>query len=75
MKSWITSKTTVKFKECDKAKEKARKSKLQEDWDSYKVMRNECTSQMRKDNQTHFRNVYNRLEAQNDTKGLYLQTN
>ena len=48
-RNWISSETKVKMKCRDETRERARISKSTTEWNSYKQLRNECNSRIKKD--------------------------
>ena len=71
LKSWITPETTEVFRERDSARANARTSGDIADWERYKVLRNKSTKLMRQDKKCHFKNLYEKMEGQNNISGLY----
>ena len=58
----------------DKARETARLSQRDMDWNKYKLLRNECTSQQRSDKADKLKSMYIKMENENDSKALYGMT-
>ena len=71
LKSWVSTESVRMFKERDSAREKAKISDLEEDWNQYRRLRNDSTKALRSDKKKHFEELYSRIQNQNDTKSLY----
>ena len=73
-KHWLTDSTKVTMKERDKAREKARLSKIDADWSSYKTLRNRCIKLQVQDKKNSERNEFDAIAEKNDTKLLFQKT-
>ena len=73
-KDWMDDETREMINERDTAREKARTSKLDEDWNQFKTIRNRCTLAVRKRKKKHLAGIYIEIEKNNDSKSLYNMT-
>ena len=71
LKNWIKSETKNKFLERDIARTNAKQSDTEEDWSKYKALRNKATNMSRENKKSHFKQLYNDMESQNNIRGLY----
>ena len=71
IKSWITGDTMETFKKRDLARQTAKNCDLDTDWTQYRKLRNLATQNMRKDKKLHFKQLYENLEAKNDSQKLF----
>ena len=55
----------------DLAREVARNSQLDIDWDSYRRLRNQCTTLQKEDRKKYYKNMYNKMEEENDSRAIY----
>ena len=70
-KDWMDDETRTMVRDRDAAREKARKSRLDEDWKKFKTIRNKCTLAIRNRKKKHLAEVYLEIERNNDSKSLY----
>ena len=73
-KEWMNDDTRNIIKERDTAREKARLSQLDADWNNFKVIRNRCTLAIRNRKKKHLAEIYLEIEKNNDSKSLYSKT-
>ena len=43
----------------------------EEDWDNYKILRNQCSAKVTSDRSNHLKKQYEKLNENNDSCGLY----
>ena len=70
---WVTDTTNKMMEERNSAREVAAASNRWEDWNSYRELRNKCTSNVRSDRTNHYKNIYESMEKKKYTKGIYKQ--
>ena len=68
---WITGPTKDKMKLRDSARETARNSQKIEDWTKYRILRNDCTKQQKRDKRHYLRDMYKRYETEDNSSALY----
>ena len=71
LKNWIKPETKNKIKDRDTARKLAQQSDTNEAWSNYKILRNQVTSMSRDDKKSHFHQLYENMQKQNNIKGLY----
>ena len=71
LKSWIRSETIEIFVERDAARMKAKETDLDADWAKYRKLRNLATSAMKHNKKEHFKELFDNMEASNNTQGLF----
>ena len=59
--------------ERDRARLKARQTRLDSDWSSYKVLRNKCTKLQTQEKKQSENNIFEDIERKNDSKKLFFQ--
>ena len=69
--SWLDVRTKACMLERDLAREVARLSQQPSDWDKYRRLKNLVTKMQRSDKTTHYRDLYNKVEEENDTENLF----
>ena len=72
--NWLSDSTKDKMEERDKAKDKARDTKMESDWIIYRKQRNECTRLQNRDRTEHLRKTYERIELENYSSRLFSLT-
>ena len=60
--------------ERDNLREVARLTGRQEDWQIYRKARNTCMKQVNKSKEKHYKDLYDNIEREGDTKKLYKLT-
>ena len=70
-KDWMDDETREMVRDRDAAREKARVSRLDEDWKNFKIIRNKCTLAIRNRKKKQLAEVYLEIERNNDSKSLY----
>ena len=73
-KPWITGETRDQMTMRDNMREKARRTRNVDDWGSYKIARNKCTSMVIKDRKNYFKKKFNECEEDGNVKKLYQLT-
>ena len=71
---WISPASRLLMKQRDEIRDIARQSQRKEDWDRYKILRNKCTLETKKDKVRHFKKIYEEAENNNDMKTVYNTT-
>ena len=71
---WITQETKDKMLQRDNVQEMVRTTQDEANWLSYKVLRNNCTKDQRKDRRKYLRMTYDNIENENDSARLYSLT-
>ena len=71
LKNWIKTDTLEMFKLRDEAKIVAKQTDTDDNWRKYKILRNKCNLKSKIDKKEHFKNIYTKIEAENNSKGLY----
>ena len=69
--SWILDVTKVFMLECDNARSKARMTDDVNDWDIYRLKRNDCTARQRRDKKKQRKDLFNKIETENDSAKLF----
>ena len=69
--SWITDETKVLLLERDNARLKAKMTDDVNDWEIYRQMRNNCTARQRKDRKKQRKEVFDKIETENDSAKLF----
>ena len=72
--SWLDVTTKAKMLERDMARELARISGSNPDWDSYRQLRNQSTRMQRADKTRYQKKMFDKFELENDTSKLYGMT-
>ena len=70
-RNWVKQETKDKIKERETARNVARESKSEIDWQSYKVLRNLCTKMTNDDRKNYFKELYKEKENVKDIKSIY----
>ena len=68
---WVTTKTTELMKKRDEARNKAVTTQNQDDWTTYRKLRNTCTAEVKRDKTNYHKKQFEDLEKVNDVKNLY----
>ena len=70
-KSWVSQNVKDLMADRNNLWETAKLSGRPEDWSIYKKRRNEVCKELRKDKNKFYEELYNKMEEEKDTKGLY----
>ena len=70
---WVTQETKHLMEERNNMRQKAVESSLREDWDNYRALRNKCTAAVIRNRKDHWKEIYDKCQAENNVKGLYRQ--
>ena len=70
-KSWITTETRTMMEDRDRARAKAAESNEDDDWKSYRKMRNKVVEKVRKYKKEHFKELFDKAEETNDVKNTF----
>ena len=70
-KSWITTETRKMMEDRDRARAKAAESNEDDDWKSYRKMRNKVVEKVRKDKKEHFKELFDKAEEKNYVKNTF----
>ena len=70
-KNWVSEDLKIKLKERDDCREKARKSGDENDWTLYKRKRNDCTRETKKTKNDFYKNLFENLQEENDSKKIH----
>ena len=70
-KVWISRDTRDLMTLRDNAKIKAQGTQLDNDWRTYRQLRNRCSSQCKNDKKKHFNKIYEDCDRDRDIKSLY----
>ena len=70
-KSWITIETRKMMEDRDRARVKAAESNEDDDWKSYRKMRNKVLEKVRKEKKEHFKELFDKAEKINDVKNTF----
>ena len=73
-KCWLSDVTKVKMLERDAARNLARQSDLDNHWDRYRSLRNECTRLQSCDRKKSLRDTYEKIESEDDSARLFAVT-
>ena len=73
-KHWLSDFTKDTMNQRDKARELARKSKNDIDWNTYKVLRNKCIKLQKTDRNNSEKRDFDMIADNNDTKKLFQKT-
>ena len=71
---WLSEETKEEMIARDKARQVAKTTNLDADWDEYKLKRNNCTKKQRLDKVTYYRTIFDGIEAEKDTAKLFKMT-
>ena len=69
--NWISQQLKDDMKDRNSLRLEAQKSGLKNDWDKYKIARNSVVKKLRKCKDNYLSSLYDKLESEKDTKGLY----
>ena len=72
--NWISNTTKARMIERDIVRELVRVSQRQEDWINFKLLRNQVTSDLRRDRRVHLSEMYERIEKERDSGRLHSLT-
>ena len=72
--NWITTETKTEMTRTDEARNVAKQTDSDLDWARFKNLRNHCTKLQKKDRSTYFKNLYSKMEGENDSRKLVLMT-
>ena len=72
--NWISIETKARMLERDLARELARVSQSQDDWLNFKILRNQVTTDLRKDRSNFLKEMYERIEKERDSAKLHSLT-
>ena len=72
--NWITDNTKNEMKLRDKARDKAKNTDLDSDWQQYRLKRNMCTSLQKKDKASYYKSLFQKMEDTNDSKKIFSTT-
>ena len=72
--NWLEDMTKAKMLERDMAREVARVSGSNQDWDTYRQLRNQSTRMQRADKASYQKRMFDKFEQENDTSRLYGMT-
>ena len=72
--NWLRSETKLRMTARDSARETARLTQRDTDWNEYKLLRNECTRLQRSDKTSKLESMYKKMENENDSSALYGMT-
>ena len=73
-KSWINKTTRDLMTARDKAREVARTTQLDNDWNRFRSLRNKCTAETKKDKNMHFNKMYEDIIGKQDIRKLFNKT-
>ena len=68
---WVSEETKALMQSRDDARTKAVQSSQEEDWKSYRRLRNKCSTEVVRDRNKYNADRYESCENNNDVKGLY----
>ena len=68
---WISIETKVLMTERDRVRNNAAVSNQEEEWTSYRALRNKCSSSLEKDRKSYLGRKYESFENDNNIKGPY----
>ena len=71
---WIKDETKLLMTERDQARECARLTQLNTDWQAYRRLRNICTTALRRDRKEYLSSMYERIEGERDSARLHSLT-
>ena len=69
--TWIRQEMKDIMRQRDTARDKAKDKDTNEDWKTYRALRNRCTLETKKDNKLHYENMYNKCETDRDIKTTF----
>ena len=69
--SWLDDQTKIKMKNRDNARQLARDTDDDRDWEQFRKLRNECTEMVRKDRKNFRTKKYTKLTEDKNSKGLF----
>ena len=72
--NWITDDTKIEMRLRDLARDKARLTDLDSDWQDYRRKRNNCTARQKTDKTKHLKDLYKRIEEVKDSKSFFKTT-
>ena len=73
-KNWVTNDLKIKLKERDDTRERARLSGDGSEWELYKRQRNDCTRETKRTKNEFFKNLFENLQEENDSKKIHRVT-
>ena len=74
-KRWVTEDLKLQMDHRNSLKQEAKQSGRRQDWDLYRQSRNQVVKNLRKCKDQCYAKLYDNLEKEHDTKGLYKLTN
>ena len=72
-KSWLSWETRALILQRDLKREEARSSDIEQTWTEYRLLRNRCTSAVKKDRCKQYNDIYQDIETRQDSRDLYKQ--
>ena len=71
---WLSPRTKELMDKRDKARNIARNTQSDNDWENYRVLRNNCSKEQRLDRTAFLDSTYKKIEGERDTSRLYTMT-
>ena len=72
--NWISDQTKIDMKLRDQARDQARHSGQENDWQTFRRRRNDCTASQRRDKASHQRDLFSTMENNKDSASLFSMT-
>ena len=73
-KNWLKTETKQRMSDRDRAREQARETDTEQNWSDYRKIRNECTMKQRQDKKDYMKDIYKKIEEEDDTTKLFSMT-
>ena len=74
-KNWISEDLKNDMKKRDILRDIARQSRLDEDWQAYRISRNRCVKLSKNCKKEYYNSLFDKMKSENNVKGVYKLTN